>query len=42
MFIAGHQARSPGWLVLETPELPDGFQASIFKRQDEEGATQGM
>ena len=24
-FIAGHQARSPGQLVLKTPELPDDF-----------------
>ena len=30
-FIAGHQARSPGQLLLKTPQLPDGFQQSIFK-----------
>ena len=32
-FYSGHQARSPGKLVLKTPELLDGFQQSIFKGQ---------
>ena len=37
MFIAGHQARSPGQLMLKTPELPDGVQESMFKGQVREG-----
>ena len=32
-FSPGHQARSPGQLVLKTPELLDGFQGGIFKGQ---------
>ena len=42
VFIAGHQARNPGQLVLKTPKLPDGFQESIFKGQVREGESQGM
>ena len=30
-FTAGRQARSPGLLVLKTPELPSGFQEGILK-----------
>lgn len=37
MFIAVQQARSPGKLILKTPELPDGVQESIFKGQVREG-----
>ena len=33
IFIAGQQERSPGQLVLKTPELPDGVQGGIFKAQ---------
>ena len=40
-FIAGHQARSPGQLVLKTPDLPEGFQESIFKARWRDGA-QGL
>jgi len=36
-FIAGHQARSSGQLVLQTPELLDWFPESIFKDQMREG-----
>ena len=38
-FIAGRPTRSPGQqLVLKMPELPYGFQESIFKGQVKEGA----
>ena len=36
-FIERCQTRSPGQLMLKTPELPDGFQASIFKGKVREG-----
>lgn len=30
MFITGHQARSPGQLVLKTTDHPEGFQERVF------------
>ena len=44
--IAGRQAGSPGQLMLEkkNPELPEGFQQSIFKSKGDplQPPTQGM
>ena len=39
MFIAGHQARSPGQLVLKAPKFPGGFQQSLSKVQVREGCS---
>ena len=38
-FIAGHQARSPGRLVLKTPELLGKLQQSFLKGKVREGIT---
>lgn len=40
MFPVGRPARSPGWLVLKTPELPEGLQESIFEGHVREGSRQ--
>ena len=37
-FIAGHQARSPGKLVLKRPWTPNGFQGKVFKDRVREGS----
>ena len=31
VFIAGHQARNPGQLVLKRPGLPEGFRGKSLK-----------
>ena len=37
-FIAGHQARSPGQLVVKRPWTPHGFQGKVFKDREREGS----
>ena len=37
-FIAGHQARNPGKLVLKRPWTPNGFQGKVFKDRVREGS----
>ena len=36
-FIAGHQERSSGQLVLKRPELPEGFQGKVYKDRVRKG-----
>ena len=38
MFIAGHQAKSSGQLMLKRTNLPEGFQGKIYKDREREGA----
>ena len=41
VFIVGYHTRSAGQLVLKKPELPHGFQQSIFKGRVREARSQG-
>lgn len=40
VFIAGHQARSPGQLVPKRLESPDGFQGRVYKNRMREGVVE--